>query len=114
MKIINQDQSYQKEKLDVQRSIDQAIKKLETRLLPYIEQKIDIGKIFGDDVLIHNVINKKFYVFKCRTNQMQIRLLFTVNKDNELVIISHWYKNRTNNDYIQYFKNITESVVVHK
>jgi hypothetical protein len=106
MKVVRRDKTYHKEKLDVQRSIDMAIDRLKERLQYYNDQNIEIGKVFGDDILIHDIINKYYYVYKCRVNQMQIRILYTV-KDNKLIIISHWYKNRTNNDYIKYFKEVT-------
>lgn len=107
MKIIRKDPAYSKEKLDVQRSVDMAVDRLHERLSSYIEdQKLEVGKIFGDDIVIHDIINKYFYVYKCRVNQMQIRILYTV-RNGKLIILGHWYKNRTNNDYIKHFKQIT-------
>ena len=110
MNIIQKDKTYDKVNSDVRRSIDMSIKRLESRLSNYIDQDINAGKIFNDDILIHNVINKKFYVYKSKVNQMQIRILYTVDEDNNLVILSHWYKNRTNNDYIKYFKELTSII----
>lgn len=110
MKVIRKDKTYHKQKVDVQRSIDMAIERLKMRMLEYQEQNIEVGKIFGDDIIIHDIINKYFYVYKCRVNQMQIRLLYTM-KDDRLIIISHWYKNRTNNDYIKYFEDVSNSYI---
>lgn len=110
MKVVRKDKTYHKQKVDVQRSIDMAIERLKMRMLEYQEQNIEVGKIFGDDIIIHDIINKYFYVYKCRVNQMQIRLLYTM-KDDKLIIISHWYKNRTNNDYIKYFKDVSNSYI---
>lgn len=106
MKIINKDILYDKENADTKRSIDMALSKLEERLSKYVvDQKIDVGKIFNDDVLMHDIINKRYYVYKCKANNMQIRLLYTV-KNNKIILISHWYKKRTDTKYIQYFENI--------
>lgn len=107
MKVIWLDQTYRKEKVDVQRSIDMAVDRLKARINEYvINQNTEPDKIFGDDVTVHDIINKYYYVFKTKVNQMQIRILYTY-VDGKLVIVSHWYKNRTNNDYIKYFKQIT-------
>lgn len=106
MKVINEDPTYDRVNVNVRRSIDMAVERLVARLSPYVDQNIEIGKVFTDDILIHNIINKYFYVYKCRVNQMQIRILYTI-RDGDLIIISHWYKNRTNNDYIKYFIDIT-------
>lgn len=103
MKVVRRDKAF-KEKIDVQRSIDMAIDRLQLRLANYAASPtFEIGKVFGDDVLIHDIINKYYYVFKCKVNQMQIRLLYTI-KDGKLIIVSHWYKYRTDNGYIDYFK----------
>lgn len=109
MKVVWEDKTYRKEKPDVQRSIDMAVDRLKTRLSVYVDQNIEVGKIFGDDIMIHEIINKYYYVYKCKVNQMQIRILYTM-RDGKLVIVSHWYKNRTNNDYIRHFKDITSSM----
>ena len=106
MKVINEDPTYDRVNVNVRRSIDMAVERLIARLSPYVDQNIEIGKVFTDDILIHNIINKYFYVYKCRVNQMQIRILYTI-RDGDLIIVSHWYKNRTNNDYIKYFIDIT-------
>ena len=108
MKVVLADKTYSKAKVDVQRSIDMSIERLNKRISKYKDQNIDIRKVFNDDSTIHNIINDNFYVYKTKANQMQIRLLYTI-KNNKLVIVSHWYKNRTNNDYIKYFKEITST-----
>ena len=109
MKVIRQDNTYSRQNVNVRRSIDMAIDRLEQRLSTYVDdQGIEAGKIFGDDVLIHDIINKKYYVFKTKVNQMQIRILYTV-EDDKLIILSHWYKNRTNNYYITYFKELVSN-----
>lgn len=113
MNIIQKDKTYDKVNSDVKRSIDMSIKRLESRLSSYIEdQDIDVGKIFNDDILMHDIINKKFYVYKNKVNRMQMRILYTVDDDNNLVILSHWYKNRTNKDYIKYFEQLADTLKV--
>lgn len=108
MKVIYRDERYSKEKKDVQRSINMAVERLKKRLSVYVEgQHLEPNKIFGDDILIHDIVNKYWYVFKCKVNQMQIRILYTF-EDGNLIILSHWYKNRTNNDWVYYFREITK------
>ena len=58
MKVVRRDKAF-KEKIDVQRSIDMAIDRLQLRLANYAASPtFEIGKVFGDDVLIHDIINK--------------------------------------------------------
>ena len=82
MKVVWEDTSYYKEKPDVRRSVDMAVATLKTRLTEYVDnQNISVRKIFGDDVMMHEIINKYFYVYKCKVNQMQIRILYTMRDD---------------------------------
>ena len=97
MNIIRKNDMFMKEKKDVQRSINMSIRKLKQRLEEYQKQNISPDRVFNDDITKHDVINNCFYVYKCKVNQMQIRILYTVENDN-VVIVSHYYKNRTNND----------------
>lgn len=80
------------------KTIDKSIKKLEDRYNNYKEQNIVITNLFGDDILIHDIIDKEFYVFKTQENRCQIRLLYCVNKEtNNIDVISFFIKNRDNN-----------------
>lgn len=110
MNIIRKNDMFMKEKKDVQRSINMSIRKLKQRLEEYQKQNISPDRVFNDDITKHDVINNCFYVYKCKVNQMQIRILYTVENDN-VVIVSHYYKNRTNNDYIPYFEKVSSNYV---
>lgn len=110
MNIIRKNDMFMKEKKDVQRSINMGIRKLKQRLEEYQKQNISPDRVFNDDITKHDVINNCFYVYKCKVNQMQIRILYTVENDN-VVIVSHYYKNRTNNDYIPYFEKVSSNYV---
>lgn len=111
MKIVRKDKSLTKENINVQRSVNIAVRRLNERLSQYVDvQHMDVGKIFNDDILMHDILNGTYYIYKCACNQMQIRILWTV-EDNKLVIISYWYKNRTNNEYIRYFADLISKYV---
>lgn len=108
MKIVLRDPEYRKENVDVRRSINMAIKRLEQRLSQYaVQENFNPEKIFADDVIVHDIFNKHFYVYKCKVNQMQIRLLWKV-ENNKLVIVAHWYKFRTDNGYIDHFQKMAD------
>ncbi len=111
MQTVLRDTAYKKENVDVQRSIRMAIKKLEKRLCQYVDQNdFNPDRIFGDDIIVHDIFNKNFYVYKCKVNQMQIRLLWKI-EDGKLIIVAHWYKFRTNNEYINHFQKMADSYV---
>ena len=45
-------------------TINNSIEKLEKRYDQYRKQNIAITNLFGDDNLIHDIIDNKFYIFK--------------------------------------------------
>ena len=65
-----------------------------------------LDTVFNDDVIIHDIIGG-FYVYKCRANNNQLRLLYTMTK-NKLVIVSHYIKKSDeanhNQTYIPHFE----------
>ena len=104
MNIIIRDPTLKKEDRYKQKTIMKGVDRLKQRLEQY--NGLDISRIFGDDILIHDIIDKDKYVFKCRVNNIQVRILYTVNQDGDLVILSHWCKQETNKDYIRYFESL--------
>lgn len=108
--------SKQFRKLDrsLQEQINRAISKLNNRYREYRKQNIVITKLFGDDVIIHDIIDDDLYVYKCRTKDVQIRLLYTVDNKDNINVLDFAIKNhdnmktgvgRENNRYIDMFKN---------
>ena len=109
MKTVILDKDYKKLDKYTQKVIDKSIDTLQSRLNQYLGQNIKINKVFNDDVLIHDIIND-MYVFKCRSYNIEIRLLYTM-KGNTLKIMSFYIKNRTrtlsNQEWITKFKAVT-------
>lgn len=105
MKIVVNDVSYKKSDKSTQRVIDKGVSKLSARLCEYERNGVKISCIFGDDTLIHDIIRKKYYVYKCRIDKVQLRILYTVHND-ELIIISHYCKKQDSKEYISYFEKI--------
>ena len=111
MKVINKDKTYEKESIDIKKAIDKSIQKLMNRLSPYLESGKKIQQIFGDDILIHDIIRDIWYVYKCQTNNVQIRILYTV-EDNKVIVLSHFCKKRSNKEYIKYFETAVDRCIM--
>ncbi|MEE5993263.1 MAG: hypothetical protein V3G42_08485 [Oscillospiraceae bacterium] len=108
MKIIQNDRTYQKEDRSTKRSIDRGIMKLSEKLAVYFENHMTIETIFNDDILIHDIINKRFYVYKCQVDKIQLRILYMVQGD-ALIIVSHYCKKKSTKEYISYFEKISHT-----
>lgn len=112
MKVIMKDPTYKKLDHSTKRCVDLGIKKLQQRIDSYLNQSQQINQVFNDDTLIHDIICG-FYVYKCRANNNQLRLLYTMN-NNKLIIISHFIKKTDeanhNQAYIPHFKKVCETL----
>lgn len=110
MKTVILDKNYKKLDAYTRKVIDKSILNLQNRLNQYLSQNIRITKVFNDDILIHDIIND-MYVFKCRSYNIQVRLLYTMKGDTLLKIHSFYIKNRTNSlndqEWITKFKAVT-------
>lgn len=106
MNIVVNDVSYKKSDKSTQKVIDKGVSKLHARLSEYERSGIKISCIFNDDTLIHDIIRKKFYVYKCRIDKVQLRILYTIHND-ELIIISHYCKKQDSKEYISYFEKVS-------
>ena len=106
MKVIQNDKTYKKADKSTQRSIRRAVEKLQFRLSGYFEKGMRIETIFNDDILIHDIINKHYYVYKCCIDKIQLRILYTIRQGN-LVIISHYCKKSPTKEYISYFEKVS-------
>jgi hypothetical protein len=106
MKTFNRIKSYQKINKDTRKSIDKGIQKLRDRLNTYFSNNENINDIHGDGILIHDIYDEdgyKFYVYKCRVLTMSLRLLYTI-EDGNLVIVSYYIKETPYNKINDYFK----------
>lgn len=108
--IKNMDKAFFKEDKSTKRSINRGIQKLEARLSEYLTKDIKIENIFNDDVLIHDIINKRFYVYKCQVDRIQLRILYTVI-DESMIIISHYCKKAPTKEYINYFEKVSSAFI---
>ena len=93
---IHDEKSYKKLDKNSQRMISKAINKLTQRYNEYKRQNIAITNIFGDSVIIHDIIDGHFYVYKCCVSNLQIRLLYEVDGDNNINVLYHFIKNNNN------------------
>lgn len=113
MKVIIKDPTYKKSDPNTKRCIDLGIKKLQQRISNYLNQEQQINQVFNDDTLIHDIICG-FYVYKCRANNNQLRLLYTMN-DNKLIILSHFIKktdeSNHNQAYIPHFEKVCKTLI---
>lgn len=106
MKVVQNDKTYKKVDKSTKRSIDRGIMKLQSRLSEYLSKNIKIENVFNDDILIHDIINKHYYVYKCQVDKLQLRILYTVHEDS-LIIVSHYCKKSKTKEYISYFERIS-------
>lgn len=106
MKVVQNDKTYKKVDKSTKRSIDRGIMKLQSRLSEYLNKNIKIENVFKDDVLIHDIINKHYYVYKCHVDKLQLRILYTVHEDS-LIIVSHYCKKSKTKEYIFYFERVS-------
>lgn len=105
MKIL--DKAYKKLKPSQKRDYKVALSKLEQRFKTYADQNINIGQVFNDDTLTHDIIHKYFYVYKCKVRNLQMRVLYTVNDKGEIVVLSHHRKEQDTTDYLEDFEKVT-------
>lgn len=114
---VHTSKSYKKLDKNMQNMVNKAIVKLQTRYDEYKNQNIAITNIFGDSVIIHDIIDNEYYVYKCQVNNLQIRLLYEVTKKNNINVIYSFIKNGKNaikkpvakhngDSYLKLFENV--------
>jgi len=94
---IHNQKSYIKLEPTNRKDVDMAITRLKDRYDTYKnnENKI-VPELLGDDILVHDVVREKFYVYRCRVRNIQIRLLYEVNDNNKINVIDYFIKNKEN------------------
>jgi mRNA-degrading endonuclease RelE of RelBE toxin-antitoxin system len=96
MMSIYEEKSYKKLDKNSKNMVSKAINKLQKRYDEYKKQNIAITNIFGDSVIIHDIIDGHFYVYKCCVANLQIRLLYEVDKNDNINVLYHFIKNNNN------------------
>lgn len=99
MKIVIDDRNYSKLDKSTQKVIEQAAAKLQSRYEYYGDSQC----IFNDDILVHDIIRKKYFVYKCRIDRIQLRILYLAQGEN-LIIVSSYIKKKNNKEYIGIFE----------
>ena len=88
--IINNCKEYKKLNPSIRKAVDKCIEKLEERYKYYQKQNIVITNLFGDDNIIHDIVDDGFYVYKSQFNRIQVRLLYKVD-DNDNIDVVYFY-----------------------
>ena len=94
--IIENCKEYNKLNPSNKKAVDKCIKKLEKRYKYYQSQNVVITNLFGDDNIIHKIIDDKFYVYKSHYGKLQVRLLYKVDDDDNIDVIYFYIKNNDN------------------
>lgn len=107
MKVINKINGYSKLDQSTKRAINQGIERLKSRIETYLTYNDSFDSIGMDDKLIHDAYvsnGKRFFLFKCRIKTISLRLLYTFEKDN-VVVIAYICKKNSRYEYFDYFEN---------
>ena len=107
MKVINMIPSFGKIDASTRQGIYTGIKRLKERIETYIQYNGSFDNIGMDDKLIHDAYvsnGKRFFLFKCRIKSMSLRLLYTLEND-DIVIISYVCKKDSRYEYFDFFEN---------
>lgn len=94
--------------------LDKALNKLEHRINMYVGRNVPLNQVFNDDVLIHDIIKaptQDYYVFKTEVNNLQIRILYTVDAANHIIIVSHFLKKNAKS-YLYEFQRIANNILL--
>lgn len=110
MKIINRIPAYKKLYHSTQMAIKEGMNKLKERLETYLKYNPSFDTIGMDDKLIHDAYisnGKRFFLYKCRIKTLSLRLLYTFEND-DVVVISHICKKNARYEYFNYFETACE------
>lgn len=103
------DKTLRKEPKSVQRSIQKALDKLTQRYDYYADRNIDIKNVFNDDILVHDIVNKEWYVYKCMADKMQIRILYTA-RGKDIIVAAHYIKQKDSKRYLSAFEEFATTL----
>lgn len=94
--MIDNCKEYRKLNPSTRKAVNDCITKLEDRYSYYKEQNIAITNLFGDGTIIHDIVDNDFYVYKSQSNRIQVRLLYKVDKNNDIDVVYFYIKNSNN------------------
>ena len=81
--LVNQKSKYFKTDKNLQRYINNGLRKIHTTIKQFEAEGVPFEKIFNCDALIYDKI-KDYYTFKHRdSDNTQLRILYTYQKDND-------------------------------
>ena len=106
METINKINRFSRLDKSTQKTICVGIERLRERVDTYLKYGKSFNERFMDDKLIHDayvVGDKRFFLYKCRIKSVSLRLLYTFENDN-LVIVSHVMKKDSKFEYFDYFE----------
>lgn len=106
METINKINRFSRLDKSTQKTICVGIERLSKRVKTYLDYGKSFNERFMDDKLIHDayvVGDKRFFLYKCRIKSVSLRLLYTFEDDN-LVIVSHVMKKDSKFEYFDYFE----------
>ena len=116
MKVINIDPEYPKLDKSTQRAIDTGIEKLIGRLTTYLCYNQSFESIGMDDKLIHDAYiadGERFFLYKCRVKTLSLRLLYTFEGE-DVIVISHVCKKNPRYEYFDFFENACTEYMYEK
>jgi hypothetical protein len=110
MKVVNKIDSFTKLTKSEQNAINTGISRLKERVDTYVKYGHSLDERFMDDKLIHDAYTcngRRFFLYKCRIKTTSLRLLYTVEGKN-IIVISHVIKKNSRYEYFNYFENACE------
>ena len=98
--------SYLKEKPELKKSINKALTRLTELITSYYEQKVPFEMIYSDKIVYdrHGICA----VFKCFTGNIQLRLLYAVHIDNNILhlcLVNYFVERNNDKRYLKLFDN---------
>ena len=111
--LVNQKSKYFKTDKNLQRYINNGLRKIHTTIKQFEAEGVPFEKIFNCDALIYDKI-KDYYTFKHRdSDNTQLRILYTYQKDNDgkyqLKLIHFKVKRNNDKEYIKFFTDYIEN-----
>lgn len=97
-------------------NVNYAIDKLKNRYKHYADQKASVPDIFRDRIIVHEVIDNKYLVFKTCAKDVQVRLLYQICDKGNINVLDFYIKNNTNanksnhGQEIRYLVHFKESI----
>lgn len=111
MKIHIYNKRFHKETKQIKNAIVKALNTLYERISAYERQGTDFNHIFNDDKVKYDK-HGQFYTFKCKRNDVQLRLLyayFEFDGEPTLLLADYYIKKQDNKEYIRLFDSVNNS-----